>query len=72
MLFSKFDITRRGASTIGEFKRRGRRGKKYCNYARFHVCLQFYATKDVEDAKSANREDAPERSMISIGFSAVL
>ena len=34
MLFSKFDITRRGASTIGEFKRRGRRGKKYCNYAR--------------------------------------
>ena len=38
----------------------------------FHVCLQFYATKDVEDAKSANREDAPERSMISIGFSAVL
>ena len=37
MLFSKFDITRRGTSTIGEFKRRGRRGrrgKKYCSYAR--------------------------------------
>lgn len=35
----------------------------------FHVCMSTLSgTKDVEDAKSANREDAPQRSMISIGF----
>ena len=44
MLFSKFDITRRGASTIGEFKRRGRRGKKYCNYANY-ICIYIYIYK---------------------------
>lgn len=33
------------------------------------VCMSTISgTKDVEDTKSANREDARERSMISIGF----
>ena len=56
MLFSKFDITRRGASTIGEFKRRGRRGKKYCNYARYiyiyiHMYVDLYIYIHVEEKK---------------------
>lgn len=35
MLFSKLDIARRGASTIGDFKRRGGGGKKFFIWDRF-------------------------------------
>ncbi len=42
VLFSKSDIARRGASTIGEFKRRGTGGKRYCNLPSIS-CMIFKA-----------------------------
>ena len=53
-LFSKSDIARRGASTIGEFKRRGRGGKRYCNLPSISNALAVWSSRP-ESVDSACR-----------------